>query len=187
MQAQRVPCRTRRKLEVSIRANLNGLADIPCCCTHTWSSAYKFAVSAAEATSYVAPMASIGSMFSVQNIFSAMAARYLPWSGIQPRRPHKIGAFYVPIWAVDAAVEAKVWLTRRGEEESKQVRHTILRTVLRAYDCSKSLVTAIFQNSYVSPASFRESDSHLFADACQVRHQLHERTSKLNPALRPGL
>lgn len=84
--------------------------------------AYKFAVSGAEATGYVAPIVSLLSMFRVQNIFSALASRYLPWTGIQPKYPHKIGAFYVPVWAVDAAVEAKVWLTRRGEEESKQVR-----------------------------------------------------------------
>ena len=85
-------------------------------------AAYQFAISPEEATRYAAFVASVTTVFRIQNPLSALAMRYLPWLNLQPKQPHKIGAFYVPTWVVDAAVEAKVWLSSRGEEGRHQVR-----------------------------------------------------------------
>ncbi|KAL6302372.1 hypothetical protein BKA93DRAFT_736922, partial [Sparassis latifolia] len=44
------------------------------------------------------------------NLLASIAARYLPWLGFTPHQPVHIQAVYLPVWMVDAHVDADVWI-----------------------------------------------------------------------------
>ena len=51
----------------------------------------------------------------------SLGARYLPGFGFKPLQPVSSQAAYLPVWFVDAEVEAKVWVPHRQGAEPSQV------------------------------------------------------------------
>lgn len=80
-------------------------------------SALPFAISAAEAVSYLGAAASLLNLTSFPMIFSSLAAHYVPNAGFTSYQPSRIQPLYLPGWFIDAEVTAKLWVGESGPHE----------------------------------------------------------------------
>ncbi|KZT00810.1 uncharacterized protein LAESUDRAFT_731876 [Laetiporus sulphureus 93-53] len=93
-----------------------------------------------------------------RDFFRSVAARLLPGMGFQPLRPNRIQAIYLPIWLVDAEVEAQIWVQDHSDKSE-----TIER-----------IARVFFQQSYVpgfvyEPLSRISLNSMLFDRGSTIR------------------
>ncbi|KAI0925761.1 hypothetical protein AcW1_008106 [Taiwanofungus camphoratus] len=90
--------------------------------------AFPFALSAEEAIARLSPVASIRLMG--RHLFRSIGAYFLPGL-FEPLRPKRIQAMYLPVWVLDAEVEAKVSLQKADKDETLQGIATV--TIDKSY------------------------------------------------------
>ncbi len=81
--------------------------------------AYPFAVSLDEAIVRLGPYVSYAAVG--EGMVGSLGARYLPSFGFKSIQPVQAQATYLPVWFVDAEVEAKVWLPQKQGAEPSRV------------------------------------------------------------------
>ena len=86
--------------------------------------AIPFAFSKEEAIrQMMIPAARLG---AYQNLPRALLSTHLPWLGINPPRPKRIEAMYLPTWVVDAEIRGKAWVNLQGHGGQKLVYILVL-------------------------------------------------------------
>lgn len=81
------------------------------------ASAFPFALSEEEAIVRMSLPMSFKCW--LRNIWGSFGATFLPGMGFKPLQPDRIQAVYIPIWFVDAEVEAHAWLSQTSSQEGE--------------------------------------------------------------------
>lgn len=62
----------------------------------------------------------------LRNIWGSFGATFLPGMGFKPLQPDRIQAVYIPIWFVDAEVEAHAWLSQTSSQEGEATQRKVM-------------------------------------------------------------
>ena len=88
---------------------------------HTASkTAFPFAISKEDAITRLGPFTSFQA--AGKGLLGSLGARYLPGFGFKSFEPVQSQAAYLPVWMIDAEVEAKVWLPQKSGADPSPVR-----------------------------------------------------------------